>query len=84
MGALSDEQTDLLYQNQKVLDARRAFLKKLAEGMRRGDLEMIAEGNALKKVYETLFAEHLKWVIENPPEPKAKPMVSFNGFARRA
>jgi hypothetical protein len=80
---LSDEQVDLLYQNSKVLEARRSFLRKLAAGIKANDQAMIDEGNALKAEYEKLFAAHLAWVIDNPPEPKAKPVV-VTGFARRA
>jgi len=81
---LTDEQSDLLYLCSKVLEARRAFTKRLAEGYRTGDQKLIDEGNALKAEYEKIFAEQLKFVIENPPQPKAKPVVDFTGFARRA
>ena len=84
MATLTDEQIDLLYLSQKVVDARRTFTKRLAEGFRTNDQALIDDGNALKAEYEKIFAEQLKFVIENPPQPKAKPVVSYNGFARRA
>ncbi len=81
---LTDEQIDLLYLSQKVVDARRAFTKRLAEGFRTNDQTKIDEGDELKTEYEKIFAEQLKFVVENPPQPKAKPVISYTGFARRA
>lgn len=81
---MTDEQTDLLYQSQKVVDARRAFTRKLAEGFRAKDQAIIAEGHVLRAEYERLFAEQHKYVLENPPQPKTIPVTSYTGFARRA
>jgi len=81
---LSDEQVDLLNQNAEVADARRAYLRRLAEGFRASDPAIVAEANGpLREKYEALFEEKLTWVVENPPSPKTKPVFS-PGFARRA
>lgn len=82
--ALSDEQVDLLNQQSELVEARRVYLRRLAEGFRLKDQAIIAEAHGeLRTKYEKMFEEKLTWVLENPPSPKEKPVFSPNGFARR-
>lgn len=82
---LSDEQVDLLNQQADLVEVRRAYLRRLAEGFRLKDEAILAEANGeLRTKYEKMFEEKLAWVVENPPSPKQKPVFSPNGFARRA
>jgi hypothetical protein len=81
---LNDEQVDMLHRHGEVLEARRKFLARLAEGFKAGGQETIDEAhNVLKPEYERLFQARLAWVEQYPPEPKAKPVV-VTGFAKRA
>ena len=84
MATLTDEQIDLLYLSQKVVDARRAFTKRLAEGLRTNDQALIDEGNALKAEYEKIFGtaglarSRVKGHRRSPWPPASRiPMASF-------
>lgn len=82
---MTDEQIELLHKHPEVSDARQKFLVRLAKGVRERSQEIIDEAhNVWKPEYLRLFEARREWVIANPPEPKARPILAFSGFAKRA
>jgi hypothetical protein len=81
-GQISDEQVDQLNLHEPVKEARTKFLKLLAAYVKSdpADPELLAKVKEAEVEYEAEFAERLKHVVENPPQPKSIPMKSRTGF----
>lgn len=79
---ISDEQVDQLNLYEPVKEARTTFLKSLATYLRSvpRDPSLLETAKVAEVEYEAIFAERLKDVIENPPQPKSVPLRTRSGF----
>lgn len=78
---LSDGQVDALNQSDDVILARKDFLQAKLQAI----LDPTAHTEAARQAeetYQSVFATHLQYVIDNPPPEKSKEVVYKKGFAR--
>lgn len=81
---LSDEQVDLLNGHEPVRAARTKFLQALRDATISKDESLKQEAKRLEVEYLRQFYDRLKWVVENPPEPKKAANKNLRGFGTHA